>query len=124
MKNIRVAAVIAALSVSGVAYAAEAEKDGAEVAYQALSEGRTAEAIAQLDKSPAVAAGDPAALINLGTAYSRQGRDTEARAQFTAALNSRDHYYLELADGRWVDSRNAAKMALDHLARKSDIALR
>ncbi len=36
------------------------------------------------------APGDPAALINLGTAYARQGAFRDARAAFTAAMNSND----------------------------------
>ncbi len=45
-------------------------------------------------------------------------------AAFTAAMQSNDHYYLELADGSWVDSRKAAKMALKALEKSSGIALR
>lgn len=110
-------AVLAALAVPA---AAETGPDRTDVAYQALSEGRTAEAIAQLD----VESDDPATLINLGTAYARQGRMADARAAFTAAIRSKDHYVLELADGRWVDSRKAAKMALESLEKSGSIALR
>ena len=109
----------AALAVPA-AVLAEASADPVDVAYRALSEGRTAEALATLDVKTA----DPAVLINLGTAYARQGRVADARAAFTAAMHSRDHYYLELADGRWVDSRKAAKMALEGLEKSSGIALR
>lgn len=120
MKKLLAAALTgAALAVPSAVLASESGADRVDVAYQALSEGRTAEAIAQLDKTS-----DPAALINLGTAYARQGRTEDARAAFTAAINSRDHYYLELADGSWVDSRKAAKMALAGLEKSSGIALR
>jgi len=107
------------LAVPAAAFA-ESNAGQADVAYQALSEGRTAEALAELDVKTA----DPAVLINLGTAYARQGRIADARAAFTAAKESRDHYYLELADGRWVDSRKAAKMALEGLDKSGNIALR
>lgn len=110
----------AALSVPATASASDTGTDRIDVAYQALSEGRTAEAIAELN----INTQDPATLINLGTAYVRQGRVADARAAFTAAIASKDHYYLELADGRWVDSRKAARMALDTLEKSSTVALR
>lgn len=117
--NKLIASTLACAAIGALSTSAFAEQDVGNVAYQALSEGRTAEAIAQLGKTS-----DPAALINLGTAYARQGRTEDARAAFTAAINSRDHYYLELADGSWVDSRKAAKMALAGLEKSSGIALR
>ncbi|OYX62345.1 MAG: hypothetical protein B7Y88_14450 [Sphingomonadales bacterium 32-64-17] len=107
-----------------VSFLLQSARVSVDVAYQALSEGRTAEAIAKLDGSAAVQTSDPAALINLGTAYARQGRIADARALFTAAMNSEDHYFLELADGSWIDSRKAAKMALKNLDKSTGIALR
>lgn len=122
MRKVLVLAVLAA--VASPAIAADTGAQSTDVAYEALSEGRTAEAVAQLDGSAAVRTSDPAALINLGTAYARQGRIADARAMFTAALASEDHYFLELADGSWVDSRKAAKMALKNLEKNAGIAMR
>ncbi|WP_162225115.1 tetratricopeptide repeat protein [Erythrobacter sp. SG61-1L] len=103
---------------------ADSNVQSVDVAYEALSEGRTAEAIASLDGSAAVQTSDPAALINLGTAYARQGRIAEARAMFTAAAESRERYSLEMADGSWVDSRKVAKLALKNLEKSNGIAMR
>ena len=63
----------------------------------------------------ALAADHPATLINMGTAYARQGRADLAADMFRAALASDQRYELQLADGRWVDSRDAARMALTRL---------
>lgn len=124
MRKTLVLAVLAAAISPAAAIAADTDTDRVDVAYEALSEGRTAEAIAKLDRSAGIQASDPATLINLGTAYVRQGRLTEARDMFTAAMNAQDHYYLELADGTWVDSRKAAKAALKNLEKSASIALR
>ncbi|MCB5426030.1 hypothetical protein H0274_12240 [Altererythrobacter sp. CC-YST694] len=124
MRKTLVLAVLAAATSPVAAIAVDTDADRVDVAYEALSEGRTAEAIAKLDRSEGVQTSDPATLINLGTAYAREGRFTEARDMFNAAMNSQDHYYLELADGSWVDSRKAAKAALKNLEKNASIALR
>lgn len=124
MRKVLAFALLAAALSPAAAFAEDTGAKSVDVAYQALSEGRTAEAIAKLDGSAAVQTSDPAALINLGTAYARQGRIADARALFTAAMNSEDHYFLELADGSWIDSRKAAKMALKNLDKSTGIALR
>jgi tetratricopeptide (TPR) repeat protein len=98
--------------------------DQVDVAYQELVEGKNAEAVAKLEASPLVEDGDPAALINLGTAYARLGRLDEARTCYKAARTSNDRYFLELADGQWVDSRRAASMASSALRRGEVLALR
>ena len=108
-------ALVAALAAAPALAETVAEPDRVDVAFEALAEGRTAEAMAQLQASREQQAGDPAVLINLGTAYARQGRIEEARAMFEAAMTSSERYDLELADGSWVDSRMAAKMALNNL---------
>jgi len=113
-----------AVTLPATAAFAETGADRVDVAYEQLSQGRTAEAIAKLDNSRAVKVEDPSALINLGTAYARQGRTDDARAMFVAARNSDAPYYLELADGRWVDSRKAANMALANLEKRTGLALR
>jgi len=91
-----------------------------DVAYQAMSQGKTDAAIAQLrDKAD----GDPAALINLGTAYARKGMRSEALTAFNAAIAS-PRYELQLADGTWMDSRRAARTAAAQLEQSSALAAR
>jgi len=67
---------------------------------------------------------DPAAQINLGTAMARLGQRDAARDHYRVALSSRDRYDLELADGRWMDSRAAARLAIARLAKNQALALR
>tara|TARA_R110002167_G_scaffold311209_1_gene516102 strand:- start:893 stop:1252 length:360 start_codon:yes stop_codon:yes gene_type:complete len=86
-----------------------------DVAYQELSQGRSEAALRKLESSSAVEAGDPAALINLGSAYASAGRTDKAIAAYRAAIATQDRYSLELADGSWVDSRLAARTALKNL---------
>lgn len=86
-----------------------------DVAYDALAANDPAEALSRLEASRQLDAKDPSALINAGTAYARLGRLREARQSFKAAMDSRNHYYLELADGRWMDSREAARLAMGRL---------
>ena len=95
-----------------------------EAAYSAMAEGRTADAINKLKANRAKQAGEPAQLINLGTAYARTGNTAQARNQFEAALISKTRYDLELADGSWVDSREAARLALANLGRAGTLARR
>lgn len=89
----------------------EAESDRIDVAYQELSEGRTGDAVAKLHGGSAVREDDPSALINLGTAYARLGETGKARAMYRSAIISRMRYDLQLADGTWLDSRRAARLA-------------
>lgn len=123
MRKFLVPALLAAAILSTGASANTGE-DRVDAAYEQLSQGRTAEAITKLNNSNAVKDQDPSALINLGTAYARVGRTDDARAMFVAARNSDAPYYVELADGSWVDSRKAAKMALLNLEKKSGLAMR
>ena len=58
---------------------------------------------------------DPARLINLGQAYARTGRTAEAAQLFLTAMESRDQIDLILADGKVMNSREAAKQALAKL---------
>jgi tetratricopeptide (TPR) repeat protein len=93
----------------------------ADVAYEALAEGRTDAAIAQLR---AKAGDDPAALINLGSAYARKGMRQEALDSFRAAMTSNREYELQLADGTWMNSRQAARVAAARLERAGTLASR
>ncbi len=98
--------------------------DQVDVAYEELSQGMNLEAVNELEGSALVMAEDPAALINLGTAYARLGHMEKARESYRTAMSSDERYVLELADGSWVDSRRAAKMAADALSRGTVLALR
>ena len=104
--------------------ATPAGADHVEVAYAALSEGRNDAAVAQLRASHLAANGDPAALINLGTAYARMGRNAEAQVAFRSAMASDVRYDLQLADGSWMDSRRAARRAAESLDRGTALAMR
>lgn len=85
------------------------------VAFAELKAGKTDTALNALVQHRGVAANDPSRLINLGAALARKGRYTEAANQYRAAMASDIRYDLELADGRWMDSRDAAKLALARL---------
>ena len=117
--TIALAALAAVLSPAAVLAEPATGSDRVDVAFDALSQGRTADAVEQLKQSQAVKDGDPAALINLGTAYAREGRIAEARAAFKAAMASETRYTLELSNGSWADSQEVAKMALERLDRDS-----
>lgn len=108
-----VSALVLAQSVPAVT------SDGAyeqrEAAFEELTTGENESAIARLEAALEQTPGDPALLINLGTAYSREGRFDEARDAFRSAMQSDDRYRVQLADGSWEDSRRVARMALDSL---------
>ena len=87
-----------------------------EVAYDELSAGDAAAAIAKIERSDARGGEHPARMINLGVAYARAGRADEARAMFEAAAQG-ERYRLETANGDWVDSRDLARRALAKLDR-------
>lgn len=92
-----------------------------DVAYEALAQGRTDAAIAQLR---AQAGDDPAVLINLGSAYARKGMRHEALECFNAAIASEEQYELQLADGSWMNSRRAARIAAARLETAGTLAAR
>lgn len=110
--------IVSALFLAqSVPFAAEKEPAPVDTAYEELAAGRTEGAIASLEASLRETPGDPALLINLGTAYARAGRMEEARDAFRAAIAAEDRYRVQLADGSWEDSRKIARMALDSLDR-------
>lgn len=92
-----------------------------DVAYTELSAGNADAAVRKLE---GVTQSDPAVLINLGAAYARQGATDKALATYRAAIASPERYDLELADGRWMDSRAVARAALGKLQRETAQALR
>ncbi len=83
-----------------------------EVAYDALASGEARAAIAALEALREENPGDPALLINLGSAYAALGDTARAEASYREAASSDIRYQLELADGSWTDSRRAARTAL------------
>ncbi len=124
LKTMIGAATFAALAMAAPASAEEAKTKQIDVAYKAMSEGRTADALERLAGSKAAKEGDPATLINLGSAYARNGQVEKARDTYRAAMFSDIRYDLELADGSWMDSRQAARQAIDMLNRRTDVAMR
>lgn len=111
--------IIAAAAAQAVPAPAVSIKTGVtDVAYSELVAGDAAAAIRKLE-GDALDQSDPARLINLGTAYARQGATDKALAAFRAAIASPERYDLELQSGRWVDSRIAARQALASLQRAS-----
>src|SRR5690606_31487925 len=105
------------LAQAGPAIGSEGVCEQREAAFQELTTGENANAIARLQAALEQTSGDPALLINLGTAYSREGRFDEAREAFRGAMESEDRYRVQLADGSWEDSRRVARLALDSLDR-------
>ena len=124
------ALIVGLLLAQSAAPAITVEGEGAEgngridVAYQELAEGRPADALAKLDSSRAVNDGDPSALINLGTAYARLGQGDKARDLYRTAIVSRVRYDLQLADGSWLDSRRAARLAGERLGSERLLVVR
>ena len=94
-----------------------------DVAYAELAAGNSDAALRKLEDA-SVDRSDPAVLINLGTAYARQGATDKALAALRAAVSSPERYDLELADGSWMDSREVARRALAKLQRGTAQAAR
>ncbi len=95
-----------------------------DVAYEELMAGQNREAADILSQSHLTERRDPCALINLGTAHARLGNAEKAATMYRAAIASRDRYDLQLADGSWMDSRQAARKAVSMLERGAILALR
>lgn len=95
----------------------------ADAAYSELAAGRTAAAIARIEEARANGS-NPAQLINLGTAYAQQGQFDRAREAYRAAIAADDAVFLETADGKWVESRTLARIALGRLDGSETLAMR
>lgn len=98
--------------------------DRADVGYDELMQGQPDLAIERIRANRSLSANDPAALINLGAAHVRIGRPKEAQSYFIAAITSDDRQDLELADGRWMNSRRAARIALELMPTGKTLAVR
>ncbi|MYL97659.1 hypothetical protein GR702_07705 [Novosphingobium sp. FGD1] len=118
--------IAAAVLLGQAAFALPIDRpaDGADVAYRELAAGQSHEVVRKLEGAGAGDIQDPAVLINLGAAYARAGMTDKALAAYRAAIASPERYDLELADGSWVDSRTAARMALRNMLGRSAIAAR
>ena len=95
-----------------------------EVAYEELIGGDAERALAALEAQLLQDPEDPALLINLAAAYAQLGREERAAAAYQAAIDSQTRYELELADGRWLDSRRVARMGLSELGTTVSVASR
>lgn len=113
--------IIFASALVAVAFAGAAHADSTNVVetayppvaigYEALSSGDNARAIKDMLEG-SISRNDPAFLLNLGQAYARIGRITEARELFRKAAKKRDNVDLVLADGRIMSAKLAARQAL------------
>ncbi len=117
------AALMAAQSAAP-AVLVEARGEQVDVGYSELAAGQPQAAIERIQANRAVDANDPAALINLGAAHARMGDLANARAILSAAVANPDRYELQLADGRWMDSRRAARLAMSQLQNGQTLAVR
>lgn len=95
-----------------------------DVGFNDIMAGRPLAAIRRIEGSDLARAGDPLALINLGTAYKMIGRKDDAARLYRTAAGSDERYDVQLADGRWIDSRRAANLAMSGLDRDAVLALR
>ena len=90
----------------------EASPTQRDAAYEELVSGDTDAAISRLEAGLVDNPDDPALLINLGSAWAARGDKDRAAQYYRAAARSDVRYRLELANGDWVDSRTAARLAL------------
>jgi tetratricopeptide (TPR) repeat protein len=70
--------------------------DQVDVGYDELAKGQPTAAIARITANADNAAHDPAALINLGTAYARLGEKAKAADYYRAAIVSPERFDLQL----------------------------
>lgn len=115
--------VLATFAGAGLAHAApavngEISYPAGSIGYDALVAGDNERAITQIMTNNRVSRRDPAKLINLGQAYARTGRTAEATVLFESAMASREQIDLVLANGRIIDSKEAARLALSRLQTK------
>jgi uncharacterized protein HemY len=85
------------------------------IGYEALMRGDNERAVSQIMANEQVSKHDPAKLLNLGRAYARMGMTGKASGYFKAAMQSRDSVDLVLADGRVMNSKDAAREAYANL---------
>lgn len=98
--------------------------DRVEAGYDDLAAGRARQAMDRIKAGGALRQSDPSALINMGSAEAMLGHTDKAGAMYRAAIASKTQYDLQLADGSWMDSRRAARLALTMLDRGERLALK
>lgn len=116
----RIVAFAALIAVTSPALAQSQTEIGYErgtLGYEALVTNQNDLALKQLTQENTVPNTDPAKLINLGRAYARLGDMEKAENSFIAALNCKENVDLVLADGREMNSRKVAKLALKEIGR-------
>lgn len=116
------ASLLCAAALASTPAVGTAENSGS--AYEDLARSRSEAAIARIMASKEFDSRDPATLINLGAAYERIGQKDRALAMYRAAIMSPDRYDLQLADGRWMDSRAAARLAAEALEKSQTLVMR
>ncbi|WP_373486830.1 hypothetical protein [Blastomonas sp.] len=103
------------------AAAQEIGYESGALGYAALVEGNYSDALAQMqaaEKQVSTAARrDPARLINMALAYAKLGDIAAARSHYEAAIASPVSFDVILSDGRVMNSRIAARTALQRLDR-------
>ena len=72
-------------------------------------------AVSQIMANQQISKHDPAKLLNLGRAYARIGYTEQAAGYFKAAMQIRESLDLVLADGRVMNSKDAAREAYANL---------
>lgn len=108
--------VLMVTCLSGTAHAeslngVETAYPATAIGYEALSAGDNERAVKDM-LNGSISRHDPAFLLNLGQAYARTGRLSEARDLFRKAAKKRESIDLVLADGRVISSKLAARQAL------------
>ena len=116
------AALSASPAVSTADGIAQAQSSG--TVYGELAQSQAEATILRILASDQFDSKDPATLINLGAAYAKIGQKDRALAMYRAAIASPDRYDLQLADGRWMDSRAAARLAAASLEKSDKLVLR
>lgn len=101
-----------AAAQGGLATPYEGVTQADAVAYEEMQAGEMQAAIAKLEAALADNPGEPAILLNLASAYARVGDFERAAEHYRAAMRSDIRYYVELADGREVDTRKLARQGL------------
>lgn len=110
--NLLIGTLMLAQASSMAVLSDEQQTQVTDVAYETLAAGEARQAIENLEALLVQNPGDPALLINLGSAYAQVGDTDKAAQYYREAAASETRYQLELADGSWVDSRRAARTAL------------
>ena len=117
--------ILAALLMSQASASTITVQSGVEsydVGASDLLAGRAQSAIERINSNKSLPAEDPAAHINLGTAYAMHGNQAAAMQHYRAAYASEERYDVELADGSIADSRHLAATVLKKLKRGTLLA--